>query len=280
MGRLGDAAATFDRAVGLAEALRTAGVVEAQYQRTLATALLERAEVEYLRGRFAEAEATARRAVELYDGLRNAPANQTNPADPLLAAMAVNRVALAVRDGGRPADALPIHNDAVARLDKLAGPQANRDVTYWSARVRLERGRAAAMIAEQRPKAEPDYAAAVRTLETLVTDYPLSPQYRELLATAALGRGELTLPTTDADLTRARELLEKLVAEYSALPVYRGLLGRTCLALGRRAAATADPTAAAEWFRKAGIVLEGAQKRDPENVFHRLAAEELEQARK
>jgi eukaryotic-like serine/threonine-protein kinase len=279
-GRLRDAAETLGRAVAVAEALPEFDASDSTVNRTVGVALLERAEVEYLRGQFADAQATAGRAAGLFDHLRDAPVGQANPIDPLLAVMAVNRMALAQREAGRPAEARKTHDDAVNRLNPLAGPQAARDIAFWSARVRLERARTAALTADGRAAAGDDFAAAARALEGLTTDYAHTPLYREWLAAAYLGRGELHAAQAQpgpggADLNKARELLENLIRFYPDIPDYRGLLGRTCTALGRLAAAAGDAPGAADWFRKAKVVLDGASKRDPDNVFHRRAADEL-----
>ncbi|HET6573731.1 MAG TPA: serine/threonine-protein kinase [Fimbriiglobus sp.] len=275
-GRLKEARATLDRAVELAETLRGTVLPESSYRRTLGTALLERAEVEYRMGRFDEAEATAQRAADLYAGLATVPAAEAGPVDAVLAAAAGNRVALARREKKDLAGALRAHDEVVGRLKAAAGPQAGRDVTFWYARVRLERARTAAALPDRRAAALADAGDAVKACDELLGEYPAAPLYKEELAVALTTRGELLAATAPADATRdlnrARVLLEGLVRQYPDVPDYRGHLGRTCAGLSRLAT---DATAAADWHRKATIMLTGAVKRDPENALRRRALADL-----
>jgi serine/threonine-protein kinase len=284
-GRLRQARETLSRAVGLAEALRESSLPQSSWRRTLATALLNRSDVEFLRGQFADVEKAAGQAAELYDALRVAPAKEKNPVDPLLAVMAVNTVAAARRETGRTDDALRAHDDAVKRMAALSGPQPSRNVAFWSALVRLERAQTTAPIPKRGGAAVEDFTEAIRTLEQLVKDNPAVPLYRRGLADAYLGRGELLLAQSapdraGQDLHTARERLEKLVGDYPDIPEYRGLLGRTCSSLAQHALDAGKRSEAEDWFQKADRVLQAAQKRDPDNVFHRRAASELERVRK
>jgi serine/threonine-protein kinase len=280
LGRYGDAAAALRRAVGLADGLRAGAPDRPRYRRTLATARLALAGVEYARGQFAEAAESGREAAELFRGLLGAPAGESNPQDPLLLAVALNRRAMAERERGRPDDALAAHAAALAQLKLLLGRGGGNDVQHFHARALLDQGRTLALLPDRRPQVEGDFGQAILIWADLRKRYPAYPQYREWQAAAYEARGRLRAdldqpgPAGD-DLDTSRALLEQLVKESPDLPGYRSHLGRTYDALGRLALRRGDPRRAVDWLTQAGEALTAAVARAPESALDRRALEDV-----
>jgi tetratricopeptide (TPR) repeat protein len=282
MGRLADAAATLDRAMKLAEGL-DGELPESSCRRTQGTVELERAEIAYLRGQFEAAERSARRALGLLDGLKGAPADEARPYDPLLAAMAVNRVAMARREQGRVALALEAHDDAVKRMSVLAGEKAGRDERFWDHQVRRERARTAAAVAARREAAAADLERLLPPAAKLVEEYPNVPHYRQGLAAAYLRRGEaLTLlgqpGPAAAELTKSLAASRELLDRHGLLSDPLLVRGETFLALARALAAAGKKEEAALRWKDAAKLFAVALKRDPDNHHHRRGLLEAERA--
>jgi tetratricopeptide (TPR) repeat protein len=279
-GRLMEATAALDRAKALAEGLH-GQLYESSYQRTLGTILLDRGDVEYLRGQFAAVEQSARQAVDVLDLLKGAPPEQANPLDPLLATMAVHFLALAQREQGKTTEAMKSHDDAVGRVQALAGPKAGRGVIFWDHETRRERAKTWAEVADRREAATDDLGTVIRGAEKLAEDYPHTPLYQDGLAEAYLRRGELyrhlgQLGPAEADLARSLAVSRQLIDRHGALSAYLGTRGQTYLALGRVSVANGKPIEVAERFKNAATVFRIALQRDPENYHHRRAADEIE----
>jgi tetratricopeptide (TPR) repeat protein len=273
VGRLDRAAADLDRARGVAEA--GAGS-EPQYLRTAGLIDHDRAKVAYLRGRFDDSLRFATRAGELLDRL-NHPGVELKlrqSIDPLLAAMAVNDLAVARRELGRPVEALAAHDDAAARMAALDGPKASRDVVFWVCEVREQRARTAAAVPDRRAAAEADLVEVVRVAEKLVEDYPHVPHYLEKLAVVHAARGELltalgrpgeAAAEVAKSLAVSRALLDKFDTGSAALLVR----GRAFLALGHAHAAAGKAADARAAWGNAAKVFEIALRNDPDNAHHR-----------
>jgi serine/threonine-protein kinase len=280
VGRLLEATAALDRAAGLAEGLH-GQLNESSYQRTRGTILLDRADVEHLRGQFAAAEQSARQAVDLLDLLKGAPSKQASPLDPLLAAMAVHLLALSQREQGKTTEALESHEDAVGRVRALTGPKAGRGVRYWDHEARRERAKTWASLADRRAAAVEDLDGVIQGAEKLVEDYPHDPLVKDGLAVAYLRRGELCLllgqmGPAAADLDKSLALSRQVIDRYGEMSAYLGTRGQTFLALGRLAVASGKPVEAAERFKNAASVFRIALRQDPENYHHRRTADEIE----
>ncbi len=131
MGKLKEAAATLDRAVGLLEGTPVSGE-ETPYRRTLTLGLIELdlAEIAYRRGQFDDFAKVAARASERLDGLKTARPAERISVEPLFAAIAVRRKAMALREVGKLLEALAAHEDAVARMKGLGGPTVGRDILF------------------------------------------------------------------------------------------------------------------------------------------------------
>jgi tetratricopeptide (TPR) repeat protein len=135
-GRLSEARAYLSRSVEVAEGLLAGQGDRAAYRRTLAISFLERSEVQYLLGRPDESLHSAERAAELFRGLAVVLEKEADPLDPLLLAMALNRVGAArVRPdqrsaGGARRSGATAAGDAEARrqpqLPPLPGAHAAR----------------------------------------------------------------------------------------------------------------------------------------------------------
>jgi eukaryotic-like serine/threonine-protein kinase len=280
LGRLREATATIDRAQVLVEALEHA-LPPSSYQRTLGLTLLDRADVEYLLGRFDAAEQSARQARDLLDRLKDAPTGEAYPLDPLFAAMAVHYTAMALREQGKINDALASHDDSVARVRTLLGPKAGRGVVFWDQETRRERARTWARVADRRAAAIDDLAEVIKGAEKLVEDFPLDPLYRDSLAASYLRRGELhllggQLGPAAADLEKSLLQSRQLIDHYGKQSAYLGTRGQAYLVQGRLLATQGKAAEAREKLKNAAIVLKMGLDSDPDNIHHRRALDEAE----
>jgi tetratricopeptide (TPR) repeat protein len=284
MGKLKDAAATLDRALKFAEKPRGANSASTA-TRTLGMTEADRANLAYNRGLFEDAARFAARGRELLDELAKAPFNERLATDPLFAAIATNTIAIARRELGQTEEALAAHDDVVARIKALAGPQANRDLLYWVCEGRRERAKTAAAIPAQRESAAADLAEIRPVAEKLVEDYPQVAFYREKLAAIHLQRGELLAllgqqEPAMAELTKSLAVSRELIDRLGVLSASLLVRGHTFLAIGRvRAAAGKNDDAVTNW-KNAAKVFEIALGIDPDNFHHRRGKSDAEQALK
>jgi tetratricopeptide (TPR) repeat protein len=258
---------------------------DSSYRRTLGLIELDRSEVAYLLGQFDDSKRFAVRARELLDQLRTAPSEQRQTTDPLIAAMAVRREASALRELGKSAEALVVHDAAVARTKVLAGPQASRDERFQDCRGRIERARTTAAVPERRVAAAADLVEVIPVTEKLVEDFPDAASYREWLASAYLRRGELlTLvgqpALAEAELMKALTVSRTLLERHGALSASMLVRGEAFLALGRAQAAMGKNDDAVKNWKNAAKVFELALKGDPDNFHHRRGLIEAERALK
>jgi tetratricopeptide (TPR) repeat protein len=286
-GRLNDAAATLDRAWSIAE--NPFGPErESAHRRTLGWIDHDRAKIAYLRGRFEDAARFAVQARERLDKLKATKGvtdQMLEAIDPLLAAMAVNDLALARCELGNTTEAMAAHDDAVARMKELEGPKAGRDVVYWVCEVREQRARTAVKVPDQRAAAEADLVELGRIAEKLVDDNPQLAHYRQKLAAihltrgellTALGRPEQAVGELTKSLTVSRALLDRFGVTSASLLVR----GQTYLALGRAQAVAGKTGDAQAAWKNAAKVFEIALKLDPDNYHHRRGLTEAEAALK
>jgi tetratricopeptide (TPR) repeat protein len=310
MGKLKNSAATLDRAVKLAESLpsmnfesyfrKTMGMYkfdESQladnrrrfetfaFAKTLGWTEVDRARIAYYRGLFEDSEKSAGRAKQLLDQLKLGPDRLRQAIDPLLAVIAVDYLAVALRELDQTAEALAAHEDAVARMKAMASPNASRDELFWGCEVRRARAQTAAVIPERRAAEANDLVEVSRLAEKLVDDYPQVAFYREKLAETYLLRGELLtllgqLEPAAAELAKSLAVSRVLIDRFGVLSDSMLVRGRTFLAIGRqRAAAGKNDEAVANW-KNAAKVFELALKIDPENFHHRRGLTEADQALK
>jgi tetratricopeptide (TPR) repeat protein len=280
MGKLRAAAATLDQAGQLAEGPQGTLAISSVC-RTRAMIELDRSTIAFALGQFADAARFAGQAGELFDLLKTAPAGERLAIDPLFAAIAASRVAVARRELGQTELARTAHDDAVARVKALDGPKATRDVRYWDCEARRERTRTAAAVPERRAAAAQDLVEVIRGLEKLMEEYPNAAFYREAVAAAYLGRGELLLllgqpEAATAELTKSLAVSRELIDKFGVLSASLLVRGQTFLALGRARAAAGKPAEAADQWTKAAKVFEIALKVDPDNFHHRRGAAEAE----
>jgi tetratricopeptide (TPR) repeat protein len=281
-GKLKEATATLDRALLLAEGPQ-GNAFESARRRTLAMIVMDQTDVAYLLGRFEDAASCAIRGSALWDQVITAPAAESLAVDPLFAAMAVHRVALAQRELGNTAKAMTAHDDAVARMKLLAGPKATRDVRYWDSEVRRERARTAVAVPERRAAAIADLAEVILPSEKLIEENPHLYFYKAGLASVYLYRGELLLaldqpePAT-AELTKSLAVSRELIDRHGVLTRSMLIRGNTYLALGRARAAAGKPDEAAVHWTKAAKVFELALQIDPDNFHHRRGLTEARYA--
>ncbi|HVL15384.1 MAG TPA: hypothetical protein VM529_22625, partial [Gemmata sp.] len=272
-GKRDEAAATLDRAMKLAEP--QPGVIgNAHHRRTLALIVMDQTDLAHIMGKFDHAAQLAARSAELLDQLTTAPDPEKLPLDPMYAAMAVHRVALAQRELGNTAKAMAAHDDAVARMKPLAGPKATRDERHWDCEVRRERARTAVAVPERRKAALADLAEVIPIAEKLVEENPHLYFYKSGLASTHLYRGELLLaldqpePAT-AELTKSLAVSRVLIDRHGVLTKSMLVRGNTFLALGRARAAAGKPDEAAGHLKNAAKVFELALRIDKDNFHHR-----------
>jgi serine/threonine protein kinase/tetratricopeptide (TPR) repeat protein len=280
MGKSKEATATLERALKLAEGPQ-GNLTDSAYRRTIAMVVMDQNSLAFTLGRFDDAARFAVRGRELWDQVKIAPVSERLTIDPLFAAMAVHKVAMAEQELGNTANSLAGHDDAVARMKLLAGPKATRDERFWDCEVRRECARAALAVPERRAAALADLAAVIPPSEKLIEENPHLYFYKAGLASAYLYRGELLLsleqpePAT-AELTKSLAVSRELLDRHGVLTKSMLIRGSTFLALGRaRAAAGKKDDAAAQW-KNAAKVFELALKIDPDNFHHRRGLAEAE----
>jgi tetratricopeptide (TPR) repeat protein len=267
LGRLRESAEILDVSVGLYEELVRDGPDSTPHQRALAMMLLDRAELDYLLGDYAGTERNARRSMELYARMAETAAARAEPLDPLFRAMAEIRLAIALRELDRIDDALAVHDAAVERLAAVIKISATREYLHEAHRARAERAVTLGRVPARRAGGHADLDQAIIGCEKLAKQFPQVPAYLRSQGSATLFRGRLhTLlgqrEQAAQDLGAAATIFEGLVGKYPDIPVYRSFLGQTYTALGQTAA---DPQKAAEWYRRAREMLDGAVQRSPEN---------------
>jgi len=247
---------------------------------TLAMMLLDRAELDYLLGRFAETERHARRATELYAQVADRAAADPEQLAPLFRGMAEIRLAVALRELGRFDDALAVHDWVVERFAGIIKLQtaATRHYLLEYHRAQAERAWTLARMPNRHASGLADLDSAIVGFEKLARQFPQMPAYPRSQGMGTLYRGQLKalLGQREAaaqDLNAAAQIFESLVGKYQDVPVYRSFLGQTYVALGQL---DTDPKKTAEWYRKAREMLAGAVQRSPENALDRKALADLD----
>jgi serine/threonine protein kinase/tetratricopeptide (TPR) repeat protein len=278
LGRLKEAAEILDISIPQFEEMWRADPDHPSKQGTLAMMLLDRAELDFQLGSYADTERHARRSMELYAGLADKAAASPEPLDPLFRGMAEIRLAIALRELGRIDDALAFHDRVVERFAGIVKLSATREYLLEYHRAQAERAWTLAKMPDRQAAGVADLESAIVGFEKLAKQFPLFPAYLRSQGMGTLYRGRLKalLGQREAaaqDLNAAAEIFEGLVAKHPDIPVYRSFLGQTYMALGQL---DTDSQKTAEWYRKAREMLEGAVQRSPENVQDRKALADLD----
>lgn len=234
---------------------------------------MDRAEVAYRRGRFADFSRDASRAAEMLESLKTAPADVRNPIDSLFAAMAVIQRGMALRELGEATEALAQHDDSVARMKALGGPKASRDILFHDCEARRERAKTAMADPERWAAAATDLGEVIPVAETLVNDHPQVAFYRQGLASDYLGRGELLLlmgkpDAAAADLAKSLTISRELLTRHGPLSDSLLVRAQTYLALGKARAAAGKTDEALGHWKNAITIFGIALKTDPDNAHH------------
>ncbi len=274
MGKLKEAATTLDCSIGVLEGTAISGR-ESTYQRTFTIAVIEldRADVAHRRGQFEDSSKYASRAAEMFESLKAEPAALRIGAEPLYAAIAARRRAVALRELGNAAEAITLNDDSVSRMKALGGPNATRDVIFHDCEVRRERGLTARGIADRRALAVDDLGEVIKIGEKIVNDYPQVGFYREGLAADYLCRAELLIllgrhDDAATDLAKSLLVSRELLNRHGPLSDSLLVRARTYLAFGKaRSAAGKNDEALGHW-KNAITIFELALKTDPDNVHH------------
>ena len=270
LGRLDEAAAAADEAVGLAGRVRAADPKgwEPRFQLALAESI--RYNVEFDRGRYDDAARTADRVGDLLDDLTRGPQPKAHPYAPMLAANARACGAAARREAGRaaggawdPAPAVRLHDEAVDRLRAITADDARRDFVFHLYAALAERGETLRAVPGREADAGRDLDEAISGLDRLAREQPDAPHYQEALAVALTSRGRLRaagpglfpLAAAEDDLFRAVVIIEPLARDNPKLPGYRGQLGEAWAALAPLADRQAGLGALGPpWAAAAGVI--------------------------
>jgi hypothetical protein len=288
-GRLAEASGGLKSAVELVEKLRAKNPSHVPYRRTLAITLLDQSAIEYALGNVPTSQKTAEQSASFFSELLKPPAVDARPTDPLLLALAINRVAVAKRgDAGQIDAAVRDHKEADRRLkalvDKPPPRMSKADILHTRARCMVEQCRTLAKLPEpeRRVTAETNLMLAARECENLAKGAPNVTAYREGQADAYLLHGLLREEDKDgrdaawADFLKSQELLEQLVRESPDLPGNRGQLGRAYAGLARVERAKGNEDKATEWFLKAVASLSQAVAQSPDDVENRRSLKEVQ----
>jgi serine/threonine protein kinase len=278
LGRLKDSTEILDVSIRLYEELVRDGSENGSDQRGLAMMLLDRAELDYVLGDYANTENRARRSAELYARLAERTEARAEPLDPLFRGMAEIRLAIALRELDRIDDSLAVHDRAVERLGGIAKVSSTREYMLESCRAQAERAVTSARLPGRQAAAVDELSIAIIGCEKLAKQFTQVPGYLRSQGSGTLYRGRLKAllgqhEAAAQDLTAAAKIFEELVAKHPTIPAYRSFLGQTYLAFGRL---DKDPQKATEYYRKAREMLDGALKRSPENFQDRKALADLE----
>jgi tetratricopeptide (TPR) repeat protein/tRNA A-37 threonylcarbamoyl transferase component Bud32 len=279
LGRLRDARAAADRSVGIAEQLVAESPGRADYRRTLAIGRIDRSGIRLALGEAVASEADARAAVETYRGLTR---ERAEGLDGLMMVLALNRLAVGLRELGRADEALPVHAEAVERAAALRKQSpTNNNYEHFHGRSLVEQGRTLARVPERRQDAEASLSTPLPSWDHLQERYPQTPQYREWPALARLERGQVRAaagcprPAAE-DFEQARVGFEALANSAPDVTNYRAGLGRTYAALGRLALAGGDNATAVDWLTKARQALDEVVRRVPEDAQERQTLRDAE----
>jgi serine/threonine protein kinase/tetratricopeptide (TPR) repeat protein len=240
---------------------------------TFAMMLLDRAELDYVLGRFAETERHARRSIELFAQVADRTGDNPNTLGALFRGMGEIRLAIALRELGRFDDALAVHDRVIERFAGILKLQTDRPYLYRLEyhRAQAERAWTLAQMSNRRALGLADLDSAIVGFERLAKQFPQLPSYPRSQGMATLYRGRLKalLGQREAaakDLNAAARIFESLVGKYKDVPVYRSYLGQTYMALG---VLETDLKTSAQWYRKAREMLDAAVRRSPENALDR-----------
>ena len=265
------------RSVGLCDDLLAATPADTNYRRTLATALLDLAEVRLQQGWFDDAETSASKSADLFRDLLKGPVSP-HRYDRLFLAVAKSWQAEAAREAGRRDAALAAHVAAFREFQTIfKEPQTpgrrrrSERATLLLPSIGSSRPNVCAM-ANRRDRAERDFTHAIDIWADLQRAAPRTPFYRDWQAVAYLSRGRLRAESDQppqqslaaTDLDRSRAILEVLVSASPAVPRYQVHLGQAYAALSRLAARRNDKSDAARWSSRAAAAFRAALARSPD----------------
>jgi serine/threonine-protein kinase len=281
-GKLKAAQETLVRALEMdAEPAATDGA-HIQWQRRQARALLSLAALEHSRGMLEESKVHAGKSAELFRKLIKLPEDARHVYDPVLAAAAVNILAIVEREANRVEAALPLHTESIRliqeMLDQSPAGVVRNDLIQFGTRFQFEHSKTLSADPGQRAKAEELLAAVIHEWDILVRNFHLLiPMYSESLAMAYHLRGQIRLDSNRrdearADFEQAQILQEDLVKQFSYMPGMRADLGRTYIHLAKLETEKANVDT---WHDKARKLLEEASKLAPDSAEIQRALKQL-----
>jgi tetratricopeptide (TPR) repeat protein len=243
--------------------------------------LLNRGELCFQMGEYADAERWARRAADLYAEVFAHGQKAGHPVDPrdlLYHAMSEGLIAVSLRERGKPADAAAVQDQLVPRLTGFLKTYNTRDHQHECYLAQIERAVTLSHLPARRAAGVADLDAALLGCENLAKQFPQFPAYLRAQGVATLQRGRLNVlldqrEAAGKDLAAALIIFEGLVAKYPDIPLYRNYLGQAYLAAGQN---DTDPAKAAEFFRKSREMLDWAAARSPDDAQLKKARAELD----
>ena len=210
-------------------------------QRILANMLIDRADLDYQLGRFAESERTARRSVDLYAKLAETPGTRGETLDPLFRGMAERWLGMALRERGRIPEAITVFDAVVERFSALVKLSPDRNMVSQYHIAQAERARTFSRVANRYSQGVAELDSATAGLEKLGKQFPQAPAYLQWQAISTLYRGRLKIllgqsAAAAQDLKAAATIFEGMVKKYPDIPDYRSYLGQSWTLLGQLAA--------------------------------------------
>jgi tetratricopeptide (TPR) repeat protein len=285
-GKLKAAAQNYALAIRTVQKLQDKHADDPAYDRSIATAQLDLAALEFTLGNGEKSRELAQSAADLFEQLLKVPAPQRHAYDPLLRAIALTRVAMVERETDVK-KARTTHNAAAkilkAMVEEKPASVVMADILHYQAHCRVEQALTLAKVPEKRADAETNLAAAVVQWQSLSKNYDKVPQYRAGQANASLLLGGLRgadkrNDEAEKDFELARKLLVQLVEEFPKTPSYHADLGRAYAELGQLARIKLDYTGAAGYFHDADRALSQAVKLSPDDPTSQKARAEVRKA--
>lgn len=269
LGRLDDSESAYRGALAMHRELYAERPSVADHRRGIANTLLNLANLEQKRGRFAEGETLARSALAEIEPILEPPDAVTlRGASAMHTALALALRARA-RDAKRPPDdAERAHKEALAlRKQWLALEPRSNDA---KAALASSLSNLAALVMEARPA---EAAATLAEAEALLAGQT-APQQRFFLGQFQANRAlaeELLGNDKEAERAHAQAIatLSALVADYSSVPGYQHLLAREHMNLARYLAPRQRSEDALNHFQTAARSLDRLVQEVPENQAFR-----------
>jgi tetratricopeptide (TPR) repeat protein len=269
MGKSAEATETLQRALDQRNKLVAEHPEERQYQAELAASYFELANVARNTGKTHQAEAAYKEILTIRKRLA-----EEHPEDPscLQAVGATyNNLATLYRDMNKLPEATEAYEDGMKVRKRLASE--HRESTTYTADLAASQFNLGIIYSETSKKAEAAlaYKEAVALFKRLTEQHPENARYRNLLARSFDCQGNLYKAMgKKADAAKAhgaaQAQFEQLAAEHPDILDYITDLGGCYCNLGHLAGDNHDLPGALQWYSRAIPILEGALRKEPNEV--------------